>query len=170
MAMVEGIGGNEFFDLEGDLQLDENHFLTLFAVSDNLLPPGAWALIGNPHLNEPLVSLDHAQANPGSSLLSSIAASSLSSRYSGSVSLSRTSRSPIEVMAWILFLVLSAVLLTAWSTLVETLTFFKFTLSLCLSLLVWMVPQRAPLVPSSQARPPVGEGATAQAQTSAPHR
>jgi hypothetical protein len=166
MAMVEGIGGNEFFDLEGDLQLDENNFLTLFAVSDDLLPPGAWALIGNPHLKELLVSLDHAQANPGSSLLSSIAASSLSSRYSGSVPLSRTSPSPIEVMAWTLFLVLSAVLLTAWSTLVETPTFFKFTLSLCLSLLVWMVPQWAPLVPSSQARPPVGEGATAQAQAS----
>jgi hypothetical protein len=130
------------------------------------LPPGAWALIGNPHLKELLVSLDHAQANPGSSLLSSIAASSLSSRYSGSVPPARTSRSPIEVMAWILFLVLSAVLLTAWSTLVETPTFFKFTLSLCLSLLVWMIPQWAPLVPSSQARPPVGEGATAQAQTS----
>jgi hypothetical protein len=64
-AFVEGVGGKTFFDLEGDLPLDEKNSHHGFAVEENALPPNSWALIGNRHLRELLVSLDYAQANPG---------------------------------------------------------------------------------------------------------
>ncbi len=63
-TIVQGLGGKGVFNLEGDILLDENCFLTLFAVSDEELPPGIRALLGNQHLIELSVSLDYAQAHP----------------------------------------------------------------------------------------------------------
>jgi hypothetical protein len=48
----------------------------------------------------------------------------------------------------------------------RTQTFLQLALSLSLSLLVWMVLQWAHLPPLSHARPPVRDGAVAQAQNS----
>jgi hypothetical protein len=49
-TIVQGVGGKGVFKVEGDLSLDERHFLTLFAVPPSELPPGIVALIGNKHL------------------------------------------------------------------------------------------------------------------------
>ncbi len=49
-AFVERVGGKIFFDLEGDLPLDEKTHITVFAVEMDALPPNSWALIGNRHL------------------------------------------------------------------------------------------------------------------------
>jgi hypothetical protein len=39
-TIVQGVGGKGVFKVEGDLSLDERHFLTLFAVPPSELPPG----------------------------------------------------------------------------------------------------------------------------------
>jgi hypothetical protein len=159
-TIVHGVGGKGVFKVEGDLSLDERHFLTLLAVPPSELPLGIVALIGNKHLIEMSVSLDYAQAHPGTPLQDSMAFSSRSlegETHTGFLS------APLAGSAGIS---LASGLATGWSMAIETQTFLKFALSLSLSLLVWMVLQWAHPVPLSNTRPPVRDGAVAQAQTS----
>ena len=159
-ATVQGVGGEGVFEVEGDFSLDEKCFLTLFAVSRTELPPGIVALIGNEHLVELGVSLDYAQAHPDAALQAAIRAGA--SHKEGDRSIS----SRVTLLAGIAGLLSS----TLWAIKVSEekgiQTFLQLALSLSLSLLVWMVLQWAHLPPLSHARPPVRDGAVAQAQTS----
>jgi hypothetical protein len=157
---VQGVGGEGVFEVEGDFSLDEKHFLTLFASAPSELPPGIVALIENKHLAELSVSLDYAQAHPGAPLQDAIAFGSCPREGAAHLGL----RTPPLAGLAVYFLISGSA--TGLSVVVETLTFIKVALSLFLSLLVWMVLQWVHTAPLSNARPPVRDGAMAQALTS----
>jgi hypothetical protein len=172
-AFVEGLGGKVCFDLEGDLLLDEKTFITVFAVEEEALPPNSWALIGNGQLRELLVSLDYAQANPGSPL-----------RFAGLEPLTEGSSGPFSsVFGWPSSLSLSSDLFL-WTTATALLSVFYLSLAatwtlfssvygeslalgevyalgksliiLSLSRLVWMALEWLLVPLPSKARPPAG--------------
>jgi hypothetical protein len=67
-VLVEGIGGMQNFELEGDLLLAGGLQVTVFAGKKGDLPLEFHALLGTRHLRELGVSLDHVLDNPGSTL------------------------------------------------------------------------------------------------------
>jgi hypothetical protein len=106
------------------------------------------------------VSLDYAQAHPGAPLRDSMAFGSRPLEGKAHPGLLSAPLAGVAVIS------LVSGLATGLSMGIETPTYLKFALSLFLSLLVWMVLQWAHPVPLSNTRPPVRDGAVAQAQTS----
>jgi hypothetical protein len=70
--LIQGIGGTQFLELEGDVLLANNKEITVFAVNRCDLPPKADILLGVEDLKNLSVSLDYALHHPGCEIRAAI--------------------------------------------------------------------------------------------------